>query len=495
MPRVLRPPEAIAAVAALVLGLVHQLVVPNSGTDLALQLDRASFARAAPFTPVDLSFFSGVHPFSYSLLTPWIMAVLGVGLAGLLTAVAAAVLFARLLRDLRFPYMSAVLGAVFAVANVVSGRTTFALAAVALLAALLLRERRVLAVVFAVLTALMSPVGAAFLGLCAAVLVLHRRPGGWTLGISAMVPVIVLVVMFPGGGVQPFSTASAIPAIIAAIVVACLTLVPMVRTGALLYGAAVIVFVVSPGDPFGSNILRLALLVAAAVLIATHRPPTWLAAIAVVALLIWQTTPLRTDLAAASAPSLRVVTAELESLGARRVEVVAGREHRESFTVAERIPLARGWLRQIDYRDNRLFYEGDLTASRYLAWLRDHAVDHVAVPRRGAIDFGGTREAALLRHPVAGLDRVWSDDDWSVYAVAQPRPIAGAPAVVLSSMRTALTLSSPSSGDAHVVITWSRWLTVSGPACIAEDHGQVRVHFRSPGTVVIGSGLWPKGHC
>lgn len=34
-------------------------------------------------------------------------------------------------------------------------------------------------------------------------LVLHRRRGGWTLGISATVPILVLVTLFPTGGSSP----------------------------------------------------------------------------------------------------------------------------------------------------------------------------------------------------------------------------------------------------------------------------------------------------
>jgi len=220
---------------ALVLGVVHLLLRPDSGTDLAAQLARASFARAAPLTPVDLSWYAGTHPFGYSLLAPWVMAVLGVALSGLLAAVAASVLFARLLRDSERPMLASVVGAVFIAADVASGRTTFALGAVTALAALVLLPRLRWAALFAVLTALLSPVAAAFLGFAAAVLVLHRKVGGWTVGVASSMPVVLLAVLFPGGGIQPFSGDSALPAVFVAVVLAVLTTVPEVRTGALLY--------------------------------------------------------------------------------------------------------------------------------------------------------------------------------------------------------------------------------------------------------------------
>jgi hypothetical protein len=178
-----------------------------------------------------------------------------------------------------------------------------------------------------------------------------------------------------------------------------------------------------------------------------------------------------------------------------RVEVVAPREHRESWRVAERVPLARGWGRQVDYRDNRLFYTGTLTAAKYVDWLHAHGVDHVALPRRATIDFGGTREAKLLRKPVHGLTRIWQDRDWTVWAVDAPTPLASAPAGVVASTRTDLTVRAPGAARVHVLLRWSRWLSVSGPACIARSGDQVELRFTGPGVAVIGSGLRPRGHC
>src|SRR5689334_23253951 len=109
----MRRPERYAGLLALALGLLHWWLRPDSGTDLAAQLARASFAREAPLTPVDLSWYGGVHPFGYSLLSPWVMALLGVQLSGLLAAVAGSVLLARLLRDTDRPLLGALLGAVF----------------------------------------------------------------------------------------------------------------------------------------------------------------------------------------------------------------------------------------------------------------------------------------------------------------------------------------------------------------------------------------------
>lgn len=487
----MRRAERYAGLLALVLGLLHWWLAPRSGTDLAAQLARASFARDAPLTPVDLSWYGGVHPYGYSLLAPWVMALLGVQLAGLVGAVGGSVLLARLFRGSVRPMLASLVGALFVTANVASGRTTFALGAVAGLATLCVLPRRRAAAALAVLTALLSPVAAAFLGLAAAVLVLHRRTGGWTVGVAATVPVVILAVLFPGGGTQPYTVRSALPTLLLALALAALTDVPVVRTGALLYCLAVLGFL-AHDDPFGSNIQRLGLLLASALLLATVRRRGMVTLAVGAGMLAWQAAPMWGDLRAPHAPPMGALRTELVRLDAHRVEVVAPRDHRESWYVAERVPLARGWARQQDYVLNPLFYEGSLTAATYLDWLHDHSVDHVALPRMAALDFGSTREGTLLRFgPVAGLEPVWQDEDWVVYAVADPRPIA--PGLV-SSSRTTLTLRVER-GVVDVNVRWSRWLSVEGPACLERRGDTVRLRASGSGLVVLGSGLTPEGHC
>lgn len=491
----MRRPERAAGLLALLLGLVHLWLKPDSGTDLAAQLARASFAHDHPFTPVDLSWYGGMHPFGYSLLAPAVMALLGVGLSGLLAAVGGAVLLARLLRDTARPLLGSLLGAVFLVADVASGRVTFALGAVAGLAALVVLPRLGWAAVLSVLTALLSPVAAAFLGLTAAVLVLHRRVGGWTLGLAATVPVVVLAWLFPGGGVQPFTTSSAVRGALACLVVAVLTSVPVVRTGALLSGLAILLFAASD-DPFGSNALRLALLVAGPLVVATARRHAVVVLAAAAGLVWWQAGPTWGDLRAPAGPPYRGLVTELQSLGAHRVEVLAPRDHRESYEVARHVPLARGWARQLDYDANPLFYKGSLTGQTYLSWLREHAVDHVAWPLRGPLDFGSTREAALLgAGPVDGLTEVWRDGDWVVYAVADAVPLVAAPGEVVETSPTRVRVRLAEAGSVVVSIRWSRWLSVQGPACVEPQGDVVRLLARGAGVVTVTSSLRPHGHC
>lgn len=489
----MRPAERLAGLLALVLGLLHWWLAPDSGTDLAAQLARASFARAAPFTPVDLSWYGGIHPFGYSLLSPWLMALLGVQLSGLIAAVLGAYLLARLFRTARRPFLASVAGAVFVAADVASGRVTFALGAVAGLAALNALPNRRWAAFFGVLTGLFSPVAAVFLGMAAAVLVLCRRPAGWSMGLATTIPVVTIAVLFPGGGVQPFAPHSARPAVLSALAIAVLTSVRVVRISALVYAGAIGLFLVHE-DPFGSNVLRLGLLVAAPVLIATARKMSLTMLVATALIVSWQIGPTTSDLEAAKGPPLGGLRAELLHLNAVRAEVIAPRDHREAWYIAKRVPLARGWSRQLDFKLNPLFYKAYLTAPDYLDWLHDNAVDYVALPLQAKLDFGAETEGALVATgDVPGLEPVWQDDNWVIFQVAGANPIA-TPAHVVTSTRVSLRLEVQP-GDVDVQIRWSHWLTVSGPACIHKYGDHVRLRVSRPGTVVISSSLWPGGHC
>ena len=133
------PPRAelVGIAVSFVLVSIY-LATPPLGTDLSAQLARAGFAAAHPATPVDLSWFGGTETFSYSVLSPYVMAVLGVHITGGLCCVLASWLLARLFvrTGARRPALGAGLGAVLQVTNLVDGRVTFALGTVFALAAL-----------------------------------------------------------------------------------------------------------------------------------------------------------------------------------------------------------------------------------------------------------------------------------------------------------------------------------------------------------------------
>jgi hypothetical protein len=444
---------------------------------------------------VDLSWYAGVHPYGYSVLSPYVMALLGVALSGLIAAVAGAVLLARLMRHTAHPAAGAYTGAFFSVADVVSGRTTFALGAAVALGALLVLPRLVPAAALAVLTGLFSPVAAAFLGLAAAVLVLNRMRGGWTVGLATALPVAALGFLFPSGGLQPYEVGSAPYAVVAGLVLALLTHSHVLRVGALMYALAAAFLLLSP-DPFGSNILRLGLLLAAPLVLATATEH-WRVVIPVVAVLVWwQVQPPYADIRAKAPPSFTALNRALVDLDVKRVEVVPLRDHGEAAYVAPVVPLARGWSRQIDTSRNTLFYRRGLSATDFRQWLIDNAVDAVALAPEWRADGGGRRERSLLLiGSVRDLTRVWSGDGWIVWRFRAAKPIAGAPVEVVDTDRTTITLRSADPAYVSLKVRWSRWLSMSGPACIERRGDTARVRFSGPGTAVLSSSLRPKGHC
>jgi hypothetical protein len=300
---------------------------------------------------------------------------------------------------------------------------------------------------------------------------------------------------FPSGGIQPYETSSAPYAVLAGLVLALLTHSPSLRVGALLYAASAAVLLLV-ADPFGSNILRLGLLLAAPLVVATATDHPRVVLPVAAALVLWQAQPSLSDLAAPDPPPFAGLNAALVERDAKRVEVVPLRDHGEAAEVAPVVPLARGWSRQEDTARNPLFYDGNLSAERFERWLLDEGVDHVALAPDARIDGGGRAERALLLvGNVPGLREVWSDDDWVVWRLETAEAIAPPPMRVLRTDRTTVRLIAESSASVPLNVRWSRWLSVSGPACIEQAGESSRLRVSEPGEVVVTSSLRPVGHC
>src|SRR3954464_5114529 len=96
----LRTAPVIAGLVGFAAGLA-MLLGPATGTDLSAQQARAAFAAAHPGAAVDFRWYAGVLPAAYSVTAPYVEAVLGARLTGILAAVVAAPLLALLLLRLR----------------------------------------------------------------------------------------------------------------------------------------------------------------------------------------------------------------------------------------------------------------------------------------------------------------------------------------------------------------------------------------------------------
>ncbi len=502
----LRSPVFVATALAGVLHLLWWRLLATPGGDIAAQDAWAAFAKAHPGSAYDLAWYGGMHPVSYSAISPYLMAVLGVRptmvVAGAMSAALLAVLLERS-RHVPHPMLPAVFGALALTGNAVSGRVTFGLGLLFGLAALVVafawttdRTHRpavawlriVVLVSLTALTTAASGVAGLFLGLVAAALWLTGRHRlSYAVGLPPVAVVAVSAWLFPLSGVQPMGWVSAILPTIAGLTA--VLLFPkewrLLRVLGLVYLVAVQLAWLVP-SPIGTNISRLGLIFAGVGLVATLPTRAWvrslaasvlgrtvaagLVAAALITSVSWQVGLAARDAISTAPPEslsldLEPLVQQLQDRGAGlgRVEVVPTASHREAAALAPYVNLARGWNRQADADRNRLFYrDRPLTEKAYERWLRRWAVRFVvlstATPDDAAVD-----EAELVAGGLPFLEKVWSDDHWTLYAVRKPRPLVSKPATVLGFDAAMITLYTPRPGPVVVRVTYSDWLGLVDP--------------------------------
>ena len=248
--------------------IVWATVFPRVGTDLSAALARAGWASHYPGSAYLFSWYGGIHPASYSILAPYLLAVIGTRLAMAAAVLVTAGLMALLLvrHQVPRPRAAALWVAVALWTELSAGRAAFTLGTAAAVGCLVVVDdsrprtwpRLLAAAGLAAATCLISPVAALFLGVVAAALAFTGRwREGLVVGIAAGLPLGVMVV-FSDGGVQPIGVQNWLPPLLAAAGV--LLLVPrrwrMVRIGAIIYGLGVIIAWALP-TPVGSNVARL----------------------------------------------------------------------------------------------------------------------------------------------------------------------------------------------------------------------------------------------
>ncbi|MEU1753856.1 hypothetical protein ABZ436_14480 [Micromonospora matsumotoense] len=172
-----------------------------------------------------------------------------------------------------------------------------------------------------------------------------------------------------------------------------------------------------------------------------------------------------------------------------RVEVPPTRNYWEAAQLGE-VPLARGWLRQVDIGRNPLFFTTvpgatgtgvPLTVDTYRAWLDEYAVQYVAVPD-APLSWVGRAEAELVGAGLPYLTEVWSDRHWRLYAVTDPTPLVAAPGELVRHDGATLTFRTTAPGRIRIRIRHSPWLTASAPATITADGPWTLVTVPTPGT-------------
>ncbi|MER7086960.1 MULTISPECIES: MFS transporter [Streptomyces rochei group] len=488
--RMLRHPVLSVTALAGVLHIVWFFTFANSGGDLAAQDAWAEFVGRHPDSAYNLAWYGGMHPVSYSVVSPYLMSVLGVRTTMMIAGTLSAGLLTMILirsRVVRNPLWASLAGLFGLMGNAASGRVTFGLGMMFGLGAVAAvfcwpyrwRHKRwakgLCAAPLAALSTMASPVAGLFVGLVAVALFLQkRRPGAWSLGLAPAAVVALSAVLFPFSGTQPMGFGSAVlPMIYAGLVV---WFVPRtwttVRITSAVYGLSVLlVWVIS--SQIGSNITRLAMLFAGVALVAAlpftvPKSRKWYAlVVSLVGFVGWigfksADDIVHTQPAASWARELAPLVNELQEVDAEkgRVEAVPARSHREASALAPYVNLARGWTRQADMERNPLFYDDTLNSANYHEWLKRWAVHYVVLPKGEPDGDGGKRERELLQRGLPYLKQIWGDANWQLFKVLDPTPLAEPDAVVQRAGQDAWTIDVKRPGRILIRMPYSPWLSL-----------------------------------
>jgi uncharacterized membrane protein len=491
---------------AAVLAAVYVLVSPPS-LDLAAHLFRAWLFAQEGFGIWNNFWYSGHDIPGYSVLFPAVSAAITPQLAGALAAVATTGPFTALAwrHRGRAALPGTLLFGAFTAVDLYTGRLPFAFGALPAVAAVLALDCGwwPLACGLAAVAALCSPVAALFAAIVAGGYALgalwrtrRARPAlaGAATAVCALAPVAGLAVVFPEGGTEPFTIGSMAPVLAVAVLgwVCVERRMVTLRACLIVYAAAVLVTFAVP-TAIGSNVARMGTLLAAplAVVVLWKRRP-WLLAAAIVPLVyIGVQAPIQNVVVSSGQPSTSVAfyAPLLNYLRSRpgppfRIEVPFTALHWESYRVAMHIPIARGWERQLDERDNPIFYRrGALTPTSYAAWLHDNAVRFVALPDT-PLDSSARAEAALIRSGPHYLRAPVRVGVWRIYAVDDATPIVQGAAALTALGPDWLTVHIRRPGVMLVHVRWSPyWTIVHGSGCVARDGPFMRVTVRAAGSM------------
>ena len=470
--------------------------------DLAAHIFRAELFGREGFTIWNGQWYGGHHTPAYSVLSPPIGWLLGPQLMGALSAVTATACFTEAARA-HFGARAARLGTIwFGIASATllfTNRLPFALGVAFGVAAVLALQRRhrILAPALAVLCAISSPVAGLFLAMVAlgysmaagtrSLDVRHRD--GVVLAASAFVPPALLTLTFPEGGYAPYPFSSYLPIPIFAL--AFLLVVPRsqrtLRATAILYALGSTLALAIP-TAMGGNTVRFGALfggpVLALAVAGRWRRPVMPLAILLAGLAFWQWSPAVRDIykaiddPVAKASYFDPVREYFRLLpDQRRVEIPFTFGHWEGAEVASEVPLARGWLRQLDTGHHEIFYKGALNELSYASWLSENAVRYVALPDAKP-DSSSYRERALIERGLPYLRLRATFDHWRIYEVTLPTPIVipkGNANIVLEQLGSdQLLLRVRKPGEALVRVRWTPyWLARGG--CVQREGEWTRV--------------------
>lgn len=512
LPRARANAPAVALVICAALCAAYIATVPQT-PDLAAHVFRADLWADHGWVLWNQAWYSGHTVPGYGLLYPPLGALFGPVAIGVAGALASTALFATI--AIRSYGERAWLGIVwFGLASTVAlwgSRASFALGVALGLAALaLLQGRRPgLAAAAALAAGLASPVAGLFTGLAAAaVFCAGRIPlgpraaadpelpwrGALAAAVGAGIGALVLSLAFPTDGYEPFTFGKLLTLAVA--VVLTLWLVPresrVVRWAAALYLLLALAEALVQ-TPLGDNVVRLGYTFAGpvlAVVLLRSRPRALL--LLALPLLYWQWYATANDVAdgLGNRSAERGYYAEmLDEVEARsglaplRVHVPPTRTRWEAVYVAERFPLARGWLRQLESDDFEAFGEqGDLQPAAYERWLREHGVSFVAASDAEPDHLAESELALLDSGGLPFLREVYSNDDWRLWEVSPEAQLAGGGARVTDLRVDGFSATAPGPGSYRLAVRYSPYFELSGSSgvCLSDGGGATTLMTVAP---------------
>jgi hypothetical protein len=491
-------PNAVAIAGAIAFLMVH----PQVGDLWAARSRESAAAHGVGLTYWFSWFGGGSTPGNYSVLTPYLSALLGAALLGALATVAITPLCWRLVRGSSFPLAATWVATVTVGLSLWSGRIPFAVGTATSVAALIAvrDQRRTLAAVLTVLTVLVSPVSGAFIavGLVGTLLYTrsHRTISATTI-LTAGVTLGVVGAVFGAPGPEGFTAKQALVTALALVLFLTSRPPKYLRVVILLSLLACPLLVAIPNG-MGSNFQRLVWICLPVAVVATGRTRLPSAAFASALAILSGALGTAHDMAIASAPMSTVsyyapLAAELDHISALtsyRLEAVPDGTHTAAYALLDHAMLARGYLTQTDNALNAVLTSRDkLNALTYKTWLDNNAVGYVAI---GKTALSPNAEYTLVSGgKLPYLTQVWSDTNWTLYRVKDPTPIVAAPARIRDADQSSMTIDVPKAGRLPVRVRWSKFLTANAPdhargATITDDgYGWTILTAPVPGQYVL----------
>jgi hypothetical protein len=479
-------PLCVVAAAIAVIG-----VAGVRGADYPAHFVRALLWERSGVSAWNNLWYGGHATPTYSVVAPPLMAWIGPFWVVALSSIAATYCFTRISRELGPSQVIA--EHVFAIAivvNVVVGRAPFALGlAVALAGILAWRHGRFgIALAAACLTPLASPVAGVFLAIAAAAVALvTRRREAAAIALATTAPLLTVALLFGEPGQFPYRGFHFSASVVTLAVLAVVAKSRIIRCGAILAALTAITLFVVP-NPLGGNFVRVCHMVAIPLAVAavptirrSFRAPLVVLLVAAVAWSLhpgviaardwWGDESLEAEYYEPLIAQLRARNRDGQPIG--RLEIPFTKNHWESFfVVAQDVPYARGWERQVDVARNEPLYDADLSVDEYHEWLLANGVRWVAIPDV-SLDHAGVIEQQLIDGSRAGdiawLRPVWFNDDWRLFEVGEYVPIVDQPGELIEEGPDFLLVRTERPATVTIRYRYSEFLTVTGSACVAPD--------------------------